>query len=85
MSEREKHRRAEQSRLAMPDRFSRFAYSIQEFCDAHSISRAMFYKLQHGGIAPRVMKVGTRTLISDEAAADWRRDRELASASAEAA
>jgi hypothetical protein len=70
MSEREQTRRAAQSRQA--------AYSVQQFCDAHAISRAMFYKMQHSGIAPRVMKVGTRTLISDEAAADWRRDREAA-------
>lgn len=58
----------------------RAAYSVQEFCRAHRISRAMFYKMQYDGIGPRTMKVGTRTLISDEAAADWRREREAETA-----
>jgi hypothetical protein len=52
------------------------AYSIDEFCKAHRISRAMYYKLDQQGLAPRVMRVGTRALISKEAAADWRRERE---------
>ena len=48
------------------------AYSIDAFCRAHDISRAMFYKLARQGIGPRTMRVGTRQLISAEAAADWR-------------
>jgi len=48
-------------------------YSIDEFCSAHAISRAMFYKLRAAGKAPVTMSVGTRTLISCEAAANWRR------------
>jgi hypothetical protein len=36
----------------------------------------MYYKLDHQGLGPRVMRVGTRALISKEAAADWRRERE---------
>jgi len=48
-------------------------YSVDEFCSSHSISRAMFYKLRAEGKGPRTMSVGTRTLISSEAAADWRR------------
>ena len=51
-------------------------YSVDEFCSAHAISRAMFYKLRNEGKAPRTMSVGTRTLISFEAAADWRRQCE---------
>ena len=47
-------------------------YSVDEFCSSHSISRAMFYKLRADGKAPRTMAVGSRTLISYEAAADWR-------------
>ena len=53
-------------------------YSVDEFCSAHAISRAMFYKLRADGRAPRTMSVGTRTLISYEAAADWRRSCENA-------
>ncbi len=33
----------------------------------------MFYKILSQGRGPRVMKVGTRTLISEESAAAWRR------------
>jgi predicted DNA-binding transcriptional regulator AlpA len=48
-------------------------YSVDEFCSAHAISRAMFYKLRADGRAPRTMAVGSRTLISYEAATEWRR------------
>ncbi len=62
------------------------AYTIPEFCDAHRISRTHFYELAKLGKVPRLMKLGRRTLISAEAAADWRRDmeRETAGAAAEA-
>ena len=56
----------------------RKASSIDEFCAAHGISRAMFYKIQKQGRGPRIMAVGTRQLISDEAAAEWRRQMEAA-------
>jgi predicted DNA-binding transcriptional regulator AlpA len=56
------------------------AFSVDEFCKRHSISRSQFYVSLKDGTGPRTMKVGTRTLISKEAAADWRRKRELASA-----
>lgn len=47
-------------------------YSIKNFCLAHGISRATFYNLVKRQLTPRLMKVGKRTLISAEAAADWR-------------
>ena len=53
-------------------------YSVDEFCGAHNLSRAMFYKILKEGIGPRVMRVGARTLVSEEAAADWRRQMEAA-------
>jgi hypothetical protein len=52
------------------------AYSIGEFCRPHSLTPYLFYKLQREGLAPRVMLVGARKLISAEAAAKWRRARE---------
>jgi predicted DNA-binding transcriptional regulator AlpA len=55
------------------------ALSIQQFCKAHSISEDFFYKLKRQGQAPRLMRVGSRTLISIESAAEWRREREAAS------
>jgi hypothetical protein len=54
------------------------AYSIRTFCRAHAISPAFYYKLQRQGIGPRELRLGVRTLISKEAAAEWRRSRELA-------
>jgi hypothetical protein len=61
---------------------ARRALSIDEFCDAHGISRSMYYKLRAQGKGPREMEVGTRRLISDEAGADWRRAREIETANA---
>lgn len=55
---------------------SRSAYSVAEFCAAHGITKVTFYKSMKEGCGPRIMKVGTRTLISAEAASDWRRQRE---------
>ena len=54
----------------------RLALSIAEFCEAHGISEGFFYKLKKQGEGPREMKVGARTLISLESAAEWRRARE---------
>ena len=36
-------------------------------------------KKQNRGLTPREMKIGTRTLITFEAAAKWRAEREAAS------
>jgi predicted DNA-binding transcriptional regulator AlpA len=49
------------------------AETVPQFCDGHNISRTHFYELIKQGRAPRLMKVGRRTLISAEAAFDWRR------------
>lgn len=57
----------------------KLAMSIPEFCEAHGFSTALFFKLKRKGLTPRTMKVGTRTLISLEAAAAWREGRENAS------
>ena len=54
----------------------RAADSVKDFCHAHSITKVTFYKMQKEGTGPRIMKVGARTLISAEAAADWRRQCE---------
>jgi hypothetical protein len=54
------------------------AMSIKEFARLHGISEDQFYKMQREGWGPDVMHVGSRTLISAEAAAEWRRTREAA-------
>ena len=41
-------------------------YSVAEFCIAHGISRAFFYKLHAEGKAPPICKLGSRSLISTE-------------------
>ena len=40
-------------------------YSVKTFCDAHDITKVTFYKLLKDGTAPRIMKVGARTLIPE--------------------
>jgi predicted DNA-binding transcriptional regulator AlpA len=61
----------------------KLAFSIAEFCELHDISRAHFYNIIKTGDGPRMMEVGGRKVISREAAADWRREREAASAPAQ--
>lgn len=50
------------------------AYSVDEFCAAHGdLSRGMFYiLLKDPARAPAIMKVGKRTMVSAEAAREWR-------------
>jgi hypothetical protein len=59
------------------------AYSISEFCESHRISESFYFKLKKQGRGPREMRVGDRVLISLEAAADWRRERESLEAAAD--
>jgi len=68
-----------------PIRGPPLAMSIRVFCALHGISEDMFFKMKREWWGPATMKVGSRTLISHEAAADWRREREEAAAAATAA
>ena len=56
-------------------------YSIEQFCQAHDISYGHFYALQRAGLGPRVMKLGSRRLISVEEARRWRAERTAATGS----
>jgi hypothetical protein len=56
------------------------AFSIREFCQAHKISEAFYYVMKSEGWGPVEMRAGTRVLISNESAAEWRRAREAAAA-----
>jgi predicted DNA-binding transcriptional regulator AlpA len=47
-------------------------FDVSSFCESHKISRSFLYKLIAEGRGPRLMKLGRRTLISVEAAAEWR-------------
>jgi hypothetical protein len=59
----------------------RLVFTVNEFCIAHRICRSKLYQFWKAGTGPRVMQVGQRLMISVEAAADWRREREAVSAS----
>jgi hypothetical protein len=54
------------------------AFSIAGFCQRHGLSVSMYYKMraQDPKSVPREIHAGTRRLISKEAAADWRAERE---------
>jgi hypothetical protein len=59
-----------------PRQWAADAYSIAEFCKQHRISIPLFYKVRHQ--MPDTFNVGSRVLISREAAARWRAEREQA-------
>ena len=56
------------------------AYSIPQFCRVHGISESFFHKLRADGHGPQELRLGTRVLISCEAAAAWRAQHTAASA-----
>jgi hypothetical protein len=53
-------------------------YTVAEFCAAHKLSRSKLYQLWRSGLGPRSIKIGSKNLITAEAARDWRRQLELA-------
>jgi hypothetical protein len=46
--------------------------SVPAFCSDNGVSRSLFYRLVKEGRGPRITKINDRTLISAEAAAEWR-------------
>jgi hypothetical protein len=52
--------------------------TIKMFCRAHHLSEAMFHKMKNEGWGPRTTNVGARVMITHEAAAAWRAEREAA-------
>jgi hypothetical protein len=63
------------TRQPQPDigkHIDRDAYSIEEFCRRHSISRATYYNLKTAGKGPRESHALGRVLITKESAHDWR-------------
>lgn len=53
-------------------------YTVAEFCSAHKISRSKLYQLWRSGMGPRTIKIGSKNLITAEAANAWRRQLETA-------
>jgi hypothetical protein len=56
------------------------AFTIDQFCLAHGISKRHFYDLKNAGKAPRLMQIDRSIRIARDAAADWRREREAEAA-----
>ena len=57
------------------------AYTVLQFCAAHGgMSRSAFYQLIKENRGPRTFKIGRRTFIGAEAAAEWRRRMEAETA-----
>jgi len=67
---------------AAPAPVTRACFTVTEFCQAHRISRSHFYDLTRHGHGPRIIKAGNSTLISVEAAAEWRQRMEATAATA---
>jgi len=49
------------------------AYSIATFCKRHGISESFYHKLKSLGLGPATIRIGTRVLITKEAARAWRK------------
>ena len=47
-------------------------YTISQFCEAHNLSRAFFYNLKKQGLAPKIVELGGKRLVTREAAEAWR-------------
>jgi predicted DNA-binding transcriptional regulator AlpA len=56
--------------------------SVPAFLAEHGVSRSLFYRLVKDGRGPRLTKIGRRTLISAEAASEWRARMERETAQA---
>jgi hypothetical protein len=62
----------------MDDQDGKDAFSVSEFCQRHGFSKGFLYSEWRLGRGPRFMQAGDRRIITREAAADWRREREAA-------
>jgi predicted DNA-binding transcriptional regulator AlpA len=48
-------------------KYQRLGWSITEYCELLGISKGTFYNRQKDGIGPRVLKLGTRSIVTPEA------------------
>jgi hypothetical protein len=55
-------------------------FTIKKFCERYEIAPSFFFKLQRQGKAPRTLRVGSKVLITSQAAADWIAAREAETA-----
>jgi hypothetical protein len=52
------------------------AHTIPSFCESNAISASKYFSLKREGRGPREIDLDGRILITPEAEADWRRERE---------
>jgi hypothetical protein len=52
------------------------AHSQLSFCISNNISESLYHKLKRQGRGPREIELDGRIIITPEAEADWRRERE---------
>jgi hypothetical protein len=52
------------------------AFTVDEFCDSHRVSRTNLYNLWKQGRGPRFFWNGVQRRITAEAAAEWRQQME---------
>src|SRR5262245_13315041 len=75
-----KRRPAATQRLARPPPIDPDAFTIDQLCQRHGVSHSVYYRLKAKGLGPREIKLGTKVLITKEAAAEWRAAREAETA-----
>jgi hypothetical protein len=51
---------------------ARCAFTVQEFCEQHRVSRSWLYGEWRAGRGPKFKHVGIKKIITVEAAAEWR-------------
>jgi hypothetical protein len=59
------------------------AFTVPEFCTAFRISESFYYKLKSLGLGPVETKLLSKTIITNENAQAWRREREQIAAAPE--
>ena len=59
------------SKFILPTSSTKTSKSIKEFCNAHGISRALFFQLRRRGEAPVTVKAGRRRFITQDAELAW--------------
>ncbi len=82
MTQKAKERKAARRKAKKQDAklqaiIARKAFDIPEFCEAYRVGRSTAYEEIRAGRL-KIFKVGKLTRISDEAAENWRRQREEA-------
>jgi hypothetical protein len=69
-------RAAKRKRRPLRSRQPNDVHDIPSFCRANGISVSTYYALKRAHKHPREMKVNKRILITPQAEADWRAERE---------